>query len=101
VKCTRANSLASRYVTGKLADKVREDLESHISSCLPCASAFRVRKLLEGALHPQTKEFKRAPLGLRESIWTCMECFERPGHRVCPRLRYKLRLVPPRGDDLQ
>ena len=101
MKCARANSLASRYVSGKLVEKAREDFESHISSCLPCASAFRVRKLLESALHPQAKEFKRAPLSLRESIWTCMECFESPGQRVCPRLRFKLRLVPPRRDDLQ
>ena len=101
MKCQQARRLAHRYVTGKLDASAGEALESHLAFCLPCASALRVHELIEGALHPHVREFQQAPTGLRESIRACMDCCERPGKRVCPRLRFKLRLVPSRRDDLQ
>lgn len=100
MKCTRARRLATRYNSGKLDAELGEDFKSHIGSCLPCARAFRVDKLVEKALSPHAREFKQAPPGLKESIRACMDCYDRPGARVCPRLRFKLRLVPSQPDDL-
>jgi hypothetical protein len=100
VKCSRARRLATRFISGKLDPTVGKDLETHIASCLPCASAFRVHRIVDRALNPYGREFKEAPPALKESIRACMDCCDRPGTRVCPRLRFKLRLVPSRTDDL-
>lgn len=85
--------LASKYVAGQLEGPNKEALEEHLLSCLPCARALKALKTLYLSVDPQVRERRRAPCELRSSIRTCVECLDHPGRRVCPRLRYRLRLV--------
>jgi anti-sigma factor RsiW len=93
VKCSRAVRLASKYLAGELSSPNREALEEHLLECLPCARAFKTLKTLYLSVDPEVRGKREAPSELRSSIRTCVECLDHPGRRVCPRLRYRLRLV--------
>lgn len=93
--CARAMRLASKYLAGGLGGRTRGEFENHLHCCLPCTRAFKSLKTLHLSVDPRIRERRRAPFELEHSIKVCVECIENPGRRVCPRLRYRLRLVNP------
>ena len=98
--CARAMRLASKYLEGGLGARTKDEFEKHLLCCLPCTRAFRALKTLHQAVDPRARERKRAPFELERSIKVCVECIENPGRGVCPRLRYRLRLVNPGGESV-
>ena len=98
--CAKAQGFFGRYLRGELGAKTRKGIERHLSTCLPCTSAFKIAEIIHRAVSPCAAQGKRAPKALRDSIRVCVACMEDPGRAVCPRLRFKLRLVRQPADDV-
>jgi len=93
--CRTFRSLIPRYLAGHLDEGPRQEFQSHEASCLLCHNTLKGRRSLRESVSTGVLENRSAPEELRGSIRVCMECMDHPGRLVCPRLRFKLRLVKP------
>jgi hypothetical protein len=100
VNCRQARGLIPLYLEKGLEGRLREALAEHLVACQACARAFKFHRTVSSEPLLSEEELRRAPAGLREQIGLCVECMERPGRKVCPRIRYKLRLAPPPPPDV-
>ncbi len=101
VDCIRVRALLPLVVADRLQGSRLQEVQEHLSFCLPCRRVYDARKRLHGSVSTSISGTKPAPGQLKESIRTCMDCMDNPGKRVCPRIRFKVRLVPPPPGDLK
>ena len=94
MECMRVRALIPMLMAGRLEEGRREEILGHLAGCLPCRKVYAMQKTIHASVFSVYEENKPAPSHLKESIRVCMDCMEDPGRRVCPRLRFKLRLVP-------
>ena len=93
--CRTFRSLIPRYLSGHLEEGPKEAFQSHEASCLLCHRTLKSRRSLRESVSSGVLENRPAPEELKGSIRVCMECMDNPGRLVCPRLRFKMRLVKP------
>ena len=101
VDCIRVRALLPLVVADRLQGSRLEKVQEHLSFCLPCRRVYEARKRLHSSVSTSISGTKAAPGQLKDSIRACMDCMENPRKRVCPRLRFKVRLVPPPAGDLK
>jgi hypothetical protein len=101
VDCVRVRALLPLVVADRIKGNRLQKIREHLSFCLPCRRAYEARRRLHSSVSTSLSGSKAAPGQLKESIRACMDCMDNPGKRVCPRLRFKVRLVTPPPDDLK
>lgn len=93
--CRRFRSLIPRYLSERIGEAQRDEFQAHASACLPCNRSLTGRRALREAVSSGILDAQPAPRDLKDNIRVCMECMDHPGRRICPRLRFKMRLVEP------